>query len=73
VRLTQVSRSVSAADNELSSSVLSCVDDQNGESLTLLKGSTWRHLFKEVGQIFEDGAVEFQEKLLLYSYAEREI
>ena len=32
----------------------------------MLKGRIWRHLFKEVGQIFEGGAVEFQEKLLMY-------
>jgi len=67
VRLTKVSRSVSGADNEFSCNVLFCVDDQSGESLTMLKGSTWRYLFKEVGQSFEGGAVEFREKLLLYS------
>jgi len=33
----------------------------------VLKGSTWRHLFKKVGQNFESGAIEFREKLLLHS------
>jgi len=65
--LTDVSQSVSVTDNELSSRILSCVDDQNGESLAVLKHSTWRRLFKEVGQIFKSEAVEFREKLLLYS------
>ena len=37
VRLTEVSRSVNAANNEFSSSVLSCVDDQCGESLKCRK------------------------------------
>jgi len=40
VRLTEASRSVSGVDNEFSSSVISCVYDQSGESLTVLKGST---------------------------------
>jgi len=67
VRLNEVSRSVSANNNEFSSSITSCADDQIGESLKMLKGSTWCHLFKEVGQIFKGGTSEFREKLLLYS------
>jgi len=39
VRLTEVSRIVSGADNEFSSNILPYVDDQSGESLTVLKGS----------------------------------
>jgi len=61
--MTEVSRNISAADNEFSSSILSCINDQSGESLTMLKNSTWCHLFKEVGHILEDGVVEFRKKL----------
>jgi len=32
----------------------------------MLKGGTWCHLFKEVGQFFEGGVIEFREKLLMY-------
>ena len=65
MRLVENSGIVNASV-DASNSLIDCCDVHNESSRTILKSITWSKAFREVGQIFKDGAVEFREKFIMY-------
>ena len=66
VRLVETSGIITASD-DASSNLIDCCDDRSESRRTVLKSITWSDAFREVGQIFEDGVVDFRQKLIMYS------
>ena len=65
MRLVEFSGIVTTSDTN--NSLIDCCDDRVESRRKVLSSITWFDAFTKVGQIFEGGAVEFMQKLIMYS------